>query len=183
MSIAVANQYAKALLEVVVKDGSKTTPAETLTQLKAFCEALDGSAELREVLMTPAVGSQPKRRALDRVASLMGLSPTVVNFLNLVKDRRRVALLPDICVAFRDLMDARLGILRAKVSSARPLSDEQRETLTARLRQAAGNNVDVDYFVDPDLVGGATVAIGSTFYDGSVRGQLEGLRLRLTSEG
>lgn len=183
MSIAVANQYAKALLEVVVKPGSAITPAETLAQLHSFRDALESSSELREVLMTPAVGSRPKRRALDRVAGLIGLNSTVVNFLNLVKDRRRVALLPEICVAFRDLMDARLGIVRAKVSSAHPLSDEQRQKLAESLRKATGKSVDVDYFVDPELVGGATVAIGSTFYDGSVRGQLEGLRLRLTSEG
>lgn len=183
MSIAVANQYAKALLDVVLKDGSETSAAETLSQLKRFCDALDVSGELREALMTPAIGSQPKRRALERVAALMGLSRAVVNFINLVKDRRRVALLPDICVAFRDQMDTRLGVLRARVSSASPLSEQQRQDLVDRLRQATGKSVDVDYSIDPELVGGATVAVGSTFYDGSVRGQLEGLRRRMTSEG
>jgi len=183
MSITVANQYARALLDVVSKEGSGISPADTLVQLQTFCETLDVSAELKEVLMTPAVGAQAKRRALGRVAALMGLSPVVVNFLSLVKDRRRVALLPDICLAFRDQMDARLGIVRARVASARPLSGAQQKDLIERLQRATGKTVDVDCSVDPALVGGATVAIGSTVYDGSVRGQLEGLRRRMTSEG
>lgn len=183
MSIAVANQYAKALLDVVLKDGSGTPALGILAQLESFRDALALSAELREVLMTPAITSQAKRKALDRIAALLGLSPVVVNFLNLVKDRRRIALMADICAAFREQMDARLGILRARVASARDLSADQKQALTDRLRSATGKSVDVDYSVDPKLVGGATVAIGSTIYDGSVRGQLEGLRLRLTSEG
>jgi F-type H+-transporting ATPase subunit delta len=183
MSIAVANQYAKALLDVVLKDGSGTPASGVLAQLESFRDALATSAELREVLMTPAIAPKAKRKALDRIADLLGLSPVVINFLNLVKDRRRVPLMDDICIAFREQMDAHLGILRARVASARELNADQRQALIDRLRSATGKSVDVDYSVDPELVGGAKVTIGSTIYDGSVRGRLEGLRLRLTSEG
>jgi F-type H+-transporting ATPase subunit delta len=79
-------------------------------------------------------------------------------------------------------MDQRLGILRAQVESARVMDAAQQETLAGRLREATGKKVDLDFKVNEDLVGGATVTIGSTVYDGSVRGQLEGLRRRLTSE-
>ncbi len=183
MSIAVANQYAKALLDVVLKEGSKVSASEVQAQLESFRDTLAISPELREVLMTPAIGAGSKRKALEGIAKLLGLSPVVVNFLSLVKDRRRVPLVEDICAMFREQTDLRLGILRARVASARTLDNGQQEALTDHLRSATGKRVDVDYSVNPDLVGGATVTIGSTIFDGSVRGQLEGLRRRLTSEG
>ncbi len=183
MSIAVANQYAKALLDVVLKPGSEVTASEVQAQLESFRDALAVSHELREALMTPAIGAGSKRKALDGIAKLLGLSPIVVNFLSLVKDRRRVPMMEDICAMFREQTDARLGILRARVSSARPLDSGQQEAMMEHLRSATGKRVEVDYSVNPDLVGGATVTIGSTVFDGSVRGQLEGLRRRLTSEG
>jgi F-type H+-transporting ATPase subunit delta len=182
MSIAVANQYAKALLEVVLKPGSTVAPEAVLEQLIRFREALDVSAELREVLMTPAIRAGQKRKALDGIARLLELSPVVVNFLHLVKDRRRVPIMGEICLMFREQMDQKLGILRAQVESARAMDSAQQETLAGRLREATGKKVDLDFKVNDDLVGGATVTIGSTVYDGSVRGQLEGLRRRLTSE-
>ena len=101
----------------------------------------------------------------------------------LVKDRRRIPLTGDICMMFREQMDQRLGILRARVESARLMDASQQETLAGRLREATGKKIDLDFKLNEDLVGGATVTIGSTVYDGSVRGQLEGLRRRLTSEG
>ncbi|HNY40779.1 MAG TPA: ATP synthase F1 subunit delta [Bryobacteraceae bacterium] len=183
MSIAVANQYAKALLEVVLKPGAEVPASEVLRQLETFRDALAASPELREVMMTPAISAEAKQRALLRIASLLGLSPVVVRFLHLVRDRRRIPLTGDICLMFREQMDQRLGILHAHVASARELAPSQREALAERLSTATGKSVDLDYSVDSGLVGGAKVTIGSTVYDGSVRGQLEGLRLRLTSEG
>ncbi|MBE0660591.1 MAG: ATP synthase F1 subunit delta [Bryobacteraceae bacterium] len=182
MSIAVANQYAKALLDVVTKPGSEVEPEAVLEQLNRFREALDVSQELKEVLMTPAIGADQKLKALNGIAKLLGLSPVVVNFLLLVKDRRRIPLTGDICMMFREQMDQRLGILRAQVESARAMDAGAQETLAGRLRDATGKKVDLDFKVNEELVGGATVTIGSTVYDGSVRGQLEGLRRRLTSE-
>ncbi len=183
MSIAVANQYAKALLDVVLKEGSPVTASEVQAQLESFRDALGISPELREVLMTPAIGAGSKRKALGGLAKLLGLSPVVVNFLSLVKDRRRIPLMADICAMFREQTDHRLGVLRAVVASARALDSGQQAALKGQLSSATGKLVEVDYSVNPDLVGGATVTIGSTVFDGSVRGQLEGLRRHLTTEG
>ncbi|MBA3976483.1 MAG: ATP synthase F1 subunit delta [Candidatus Solibacter sp.] len=182
MSIAVANQYARALLDVVLKPGSTVTPETALEQLNRFREALEVSAELKEALMTPAIGAAQKSKALGGIGKLLELSPVVVNFLHLVKDRRRVPIMGEICLMFREQMDQRLGILRARVESARVMDAGAQETLAGRLREATGKKVELDFKVNDDLVGGATVTIGSTVYDGSVRGQLEGLRRRLTSE-
>ena len=183
MSIAVANQYAKALLDVVMKDGSEAKAEAVLAELETFRDALSISPELREVLMSPAADAESKRRALLRVASMIGLSPMVVNFVSLLKTRRRIPLTNDICLMFREQMDSRLGIVRAHLKSARPLDDAQKEALDRKLEAATGKRVDWEYAVDPELVGGATVTIGSTVFDGSVRGQLEDLRARLTKEG
>lgn len=183
MSLAVASQYAKALIDVVAKPGSSVEPSAALAQLESFRDALSASPELREVLMSPAVSPANKTKAIDRLASMMGLSPVVVNFLRVVRDRRRVGLVAEICVAFREQMDERLGIVRARVASARSMGGEQREVIAAKLRAATGKRVEMDFSVDPDLVGGVTVQIGSTVYDGSVQGQLEGLKRRLAAEG
>jgi F-type H+-transporting ATPase subunit delta len=183
MSIAVANQYAKALLGVVLKDGSEAYALGILAELESFRDALAAAPELREVLMSPAVGGDAKRRALIRIGSLIGLSPVVVNFVNLVKDRRRIPLTAEICAMFREQLDERLAIVRARVKSARTLDEAQQSALAGRLRSATGKRVELEYSVDSGLVGGATVTIGSTVFDGSVRGQLEDLRQRLTSEG
>jgi F-type H+-transporting ATPase subunit delta len=183
MSIAVANQYAKALLDVVLKPGSRLAAEEALVQLQRFRDALGISSELRELLMTPAVSHELKLKALTRLASMMDLHPTIVNFLSVVKNHRRVQLMDEICRVYRAQLDDRLGVARALVRSARALGEQEREKLLWQLRLATGKRVECEYTVDSELVGGITVTIGSTIYDGSVRGRLDGLKRRLTSEG
>jgi F-type H+-transporting ATPase subunit delta len=182
MPLAVANQYAKALLEIAAGPASKLEPFSALRQLELFRNALEVSPELREILVTPAVSRETKHRALTRVAALLGLHPTVVNFLSVLKDHRRIGLLGEICQMFRAQLDERLGVVRAQVRSARETSPAQREALEARLRTFTGKQVECEYTVAPEIIGGVTVTIGSTIYDGSVEGRLQGLCRRLSGE-
>jgi F-type H+-transporting ATPase subunit delta len=105
-----------------------------------------------------------------------------VSFLGVLKDHRRIGLLGEICQMFRAQLDERLGVVRAQVRSARETSPAQREALEARLRAFTGKQVECEYTVAPEVIGGVTVTIGSTVYDGSVEGRLAGLLRRLTSE-
>lgn len=181
MSLAVANQYAKALMETVARPGARLSPEAALTQLETFAATLAETPELRGVMLSPAVSRDVKRRALGRVGDLLGLDPLLRNFLNVIATRRRVSLIPLITAGFRAQIDERNGVVRAQVSAARPLNPEQQDELASALGRVTGKQVLCEYTVDPSLVGGLSVKIGSTVYDGSVQGQLEGLRRRLAS--
>ncbi len=116
------------------------------------------------------------------VASILGplgLNKQVLNFLYVVIDHRRVHEFSSIAEAFEALLDERLGYVRAEVSSARDLTDTQRTVLEAEISRVAGKKAKLKFSTDPALVAGVVARIGSTVYDGSVRGQLDRLRTRL----
>jgi len=140
---------------------------------------LSASSDLPAVLLSPAVPPARKRAVVSRLAAQLGVSTLVQNFLFVVIDRRRIAMLKDIRQAFETLLDERVGVVRADVSSARELASAQREKIRQQLARATGKQVRCEFAVDGDLVGGVVVRVGSTIYDGSVRGQLEALRQRL----
>ncbi len=183
MSLAVANQYAKALLEVVDKPGSKVAPESVLEQLETFESALAESREFRVALLSPAVSSVQKSKVLARVGGILGLSPVVGNFLNVVTSHRRIPLLSQIRVQFRAHLDDQLGIVRARIAAARELGAAQRSSLESSLASSVKGSLRCSYSVDGALLGGVTVQIGSKVLDGSVRGQLDSLRRRLVAEG
>jgi len=104
------------------------------------------------------------------------------NYLFVIVDQRRAAMLGEIEQAFSRLLDARQGVTQAKVSSATALTAQEQAELAAALTKLTGQRVQAQYTTDPALIGGAVVRIGSTIYDGSVRTQLERLRARMISE-
>lgn len=182
MPLAVSARYARALADAVTAPGAGVDPAEAVRQLRDFTFLLAISAPLRNVLLSPAVAGQRKRALIGRAGGILGVSRLVRNFLFVVVDRRRVEQLADICEAFEALLDERLGLVRARVSSAVELSEAQRRLLDERLSRLTGKRVRSEFKVEPDLVGGVVARIGSTVYDGSVRGQLDALRRKMTAE-
>lgn len=182
MSLAVANQYAKALLEAITDPNSGSGAEEALAQLDAFQAAMRESQELRTALESPAVAAEQKTKVVQRVGEMAGIHPLVRNFLAVVIHKRRLGLLPEMRERFRVLLDESLGIARAHVLVAQPAPDGVKAAVEAELARVTGKTVRCDYRIDPALLGGMTVNIGSTMYDGSVRGQLAALRRRLTAE-
>jgi F-type H+-transporting ATPase subunit delta len=182
MSLAVANQYAKALLEVLAKPGVIVTPEEALAQLSQFVALQRSSPELRNVLLSPAVSHSTRERAVGRLASAAAIAPVVRNFLFVVFRHRRVGLLAEIVTMLRQLIDEREGVARALVTSARELDPAQRNALESRLAARLAKKIAGEYTIDPELVGGVSVRIGSSVLDGSIRGQLDALRRKLTVE-
>ncbi len=181
-TLAIANQYAKALLESISQPSSGATSEEALTQLEQFDAVLKSSHDLHTILLSPAVAHAQKQKVLGRLAELMGLHGFVRNFLFVVTRHRRLDLLGEIRERYQALLDETLGLLRARVSTAAPLTPEQMSALEAALTRVTGKQMRCGYEVDDTLVGGLAVRVGSTMYDGSVRGQLDSLRRRLTSE-
>jgi F-type H+-transporting ATPase subunit delta len=178
-SVAVVNRYANALVDVVVSGSGGIDPATAVEHLKAFNGAVQSSEDLRTVLASPAVSIARKRLVIRRIADALGLERIIRNFLLVLTDHRRETALPELIDAFEILLDERLGFLRAEVRSASELNPQQREQLSAELEKVAGSEVRVRFAVDPELIGGVTAKLGSKVYDGSVRGQLENLRLHL----
>jgi len=178
---AVANRYANALADVVTARGSVLAPQNAAAELRSFESALE-SRELRNALITPAVPPARKRAVVGRVADILKLSPITRNFLLVMIDRRRIASFTDVANAFEQILDSRLGFARAQVAAASELSEAQRAALVAALEKASGKRLRAQFAVDAALIGGVVARIGSTVYDGSVRGQLQVLKVRLSAE-
>jgi F-type H+-transporting ATPase subunit delta len=179
MISVVTARYARALADVVAAD--KADPALVVAQLREVEAILEGSAELKHALASPAVAPSRKRAVLARLIEPMKCSPQVRNFLFVISDHRRITALKSIIEAFEVLIDERLGFVRADVTSAQPLTGAQQAAMEARLSRLAGKKARLRFTTDPALVGGVMARVGSTVYDGSVRGQLERLRVKLGS--
>jgi F-type H+-transporting ATPase subunit delta len=180
---AIALRYANALAEVVTDPGSKLQPQALISELRAFESALQSSAELRSALETPAVSPGRKKAVVGRIADVLKLSRIPRNFLFVLVDHRRIAALAEIIQLFETVLDERLGFARAEVVSAVALGDAERLALTSTLEKVAGKRIRGHFSTDPELIGGIVARIGSTVYDGSVRGQLQALERRLATEG
>ena len=178
---AVATRYAKALADVTTA-AAGLPPEEALSQLRAFEAALAASHELQNALTTPAVPASRKRAVVARIADILKLSLIARNFLFVLIDHRRIALLGEILHSFELIVDERLGFARAEVSSPRELTESQRGAISGQLERLTGKRIRMRFAVDPALIGGVVARIGSTVYDGSVRGQLQTLGRRLSTE-
>src|SRR5579863_5925020 len=179
MLSVVATRYASALVDVVAAPGSATDPLQVLPQLRSVQDLIGSSVDLRNALLSPAVSPSRKRAVMTKLVTPLGLGKAVLNFLYVVIDHRRVHEFSSIVEAFEALLDQRLGFVRAAVIAAQPLSEAQRARLEAEISRVAGKQAKLDFSTDPALIAGVVARIGSTVYDGSVRGQLDRLRVKL----
>jgi F-type H+-transporting ATPase subunit delta len=179
MASAVSNRYARALVDIVMAPGSPLKPEDAVAQLRAVEETLAASAELRTALLTPAIPTSRKHAVMARVLEIVGGSQVIRNFVYVVIDHRRIGIIGDIRGAFELLLDERMGFVRAEVTSAVRLAQSRSASLESELSRLTGKRMRLRFDVDPELLGGALARIGSTVYDGSVRGELQQLRRRL----
>lgn len=172
-------QYANALADIALEQGAAEP---VLKQLSEFGAAFAASAELRIFLTAPGVSREAKHGVIEKLAGRMGASKIIRNFLFVMVDNQRAALLPDILVAFQEVIRRRQGVAEAEVSSAVNLSDAQKAQLLQTLERLTGKKIQAQYALEPELLGGAVVRIGDTIYDGSLRNRLNEMRARLTAE-
>ncbi|HYU47939.1 MAG TPA: ATP synthase F1 subunit delta [Terriglobales bacterium] len=176
---SVVGAYARALADVVV--GSKLDPARLLQELRATESLLRESDPLRRVLDNPAIPGERKRAVLDAIAQRLGMTRQARNFVAVLTDHRRLPLFSDIVKHVEQELNDRLGLADAEVSSARPLGDPEKRLLEAEIAKLTGKRVRARYEQDTSLLGGAVVRVGSTIYDGSVKGQLARIREQLVN--
>jgi F-type H+-transporting ATPase subunit delta len=180
---AVAKRYASALADVVTDGHAGLRPQDAMAELRSFEALLNSSPELQNALVTPAVPGNRKKAVVGRFADLLKLSKITRNFLFVLVDHRRITSLSEIIQSFELVVDERLGFARADVASARELREPQRTALNAQLERLTGKRIRMRFQVDESLIGGVVARIGSTVYDGSLRGQLASLDNRLRAEG
>ncbi len=171
---AVAGRYARAFSEVIVEQ--KVDPQKAVVELNTVAELVSGSAALRTVFQNPAVERKQKLQLLDAIIKLIGGSKLLRNFVAVLIDQRRIGQIAEIAREFQQELNARLGIAEAKVLSARELAAGEKQLLESRLAAVSGKVIQASYAREASLIGGVLVRMGSTIYDGSVRGQLQRIK-------
>jgi F-type H+-transporting ATPase subunit delta len=171
---SVASTYARAFADIVLS--GRLDPNRATAELRAIAALLKESPELRRVWENPAIPAEQKRRVLDVIAERDGLTKQARNLIAVLIDHRRVHFLGPIIQQVEKELDARLGFAEAEITSARELGEAEKSTLEAQVEKLTGKKVRAHYEHDSSLLGGAVVRVGSTIYDGSVKGQLERIR-------
>jgi F-type H+-transporting ATPase subunit delta len=171
---AFASRYAHAFLDVVTSARLNTAAIDK--QLTDFLASLDGSPELQEFFSNPAIAAKQKVGILDKMNAKLGLQKELRNLLAVLIDNDRIGQVHEVAKAYRAALQEQLGIVQAEIVTARELGDQERATLAAAVGRMAGSRIEATYKLDDSILGGTIVRIGSTVYDGSVRGRLERLK-------
>ena len=172
----VGRRYAQALFELADAQGRLAQVEGDLTGLEA---ARRESGDFARLLSSPAFSHEAKAKGLDAIAAASGLDPLTRKFLGVIAANGRASALPDMARAFAMLAARRRGAVAAEVTTAAPLSEEQQRGLSAALRQSLGKDPEMTIRVDPGLLGGIKVRVGSRLYDASLKGRLDQLKTAL----
>jgi len=172
-------RYAQAFLDVVTD--AKLDAVAIDGQLTDFLAAWNGSKELREFFLNPAVPSIQKVGFLDTLNKKLKLRKELRNLLAVLIHNERIGQVDEVAAAYRKLLQDQLGIRQAEIVTAREISAQERDALMAEVGKLAGARIDASFRLDAAILGGTVVRIGSTVYDGSVRGRLDRLKEALTA--
>lgn len=173
LTSGVAGRYATALFEIA-KDAGTLDKVET--DLSALQAALAESVDLRAAIASPVFSRADLGAAVQAIAARMALGPEVTNTLRLMAHNRRLFVAPDLIAQVKALIADYRGEVTASVTSATPLSEAQLASLAQTLKTGAGKDVRLDVTIDPALIGGLVVRIGSRMIDTSIRSKLANLQ-------
>jgi F-type H+-transporting ATPase subunit delta len=176
---SVTSTYARAFADVVFD--AHLDPQATLREVRSLADLTAGNDQLRAVWETPAIPAEQKRGLLDAIAARQKVSRLVRNFMAVLIDHRRVNFLGPIVQQLEEEINRRLGFTEAEITSARELGAGERRALEAQVEKLTGKKVIARYSQDKAILGGAIVRVGSTIYDGSVKGKLERIREAISS--
>ena len=172
ITASLQGRYASALFDLASEQGFVTAVESDLEKLG---EALKGSADLAALIRNPKITRDDTAKAMDAVGGVLGLSPLTRNFIGVLAANRRLAALPEIVRSFAAIAAAQRGEVNAEVTSAHPLDDKQIAQLAAKLKAREGKEVKIKASVDPEILGGLVVRIGSRQIDSSIRTRLNSL--------
>ena len=172
ITASLQGRYASALFDLANESGAV---AAVESDLEKLGQAILASGDLAALIRNPQLGRDAAAKAVDAVASLLGLSDLTRKFLGVLSANRRLAALPDVIRAFGSIAAAARGEVTAEVTSAHPLTPAQLKSLADKLKEREGKDVKIKASVDPEVLGGLVVRIGSTQIDSSIRTRLNTL--------
>lgn len=175
-----AGRYASALFDLA-KEASQVKEVEA--ELTKFQALLDESEDLRRMVRSPVIGADEQARALDAIIAKAGITGLAANFLKLLASNRRLFAIGDMIKGFASLAAKDRGEVMAEVASAVALTDAQVEALKASLKASIGKDVTLATRVDPSLLGGLVVKVGSRMIDSSLKTKLQNLKVSLNGLG
>lgn len=176
----IAGRYASALFELASE--AKNVDS-TLAELQSFDGMIASSTDLERLIRSPVFGAEDQVRALSAVLAKAGIGGLTANFLKLLASKRRLFVVRDAIRAFGQMADEKKGVVRAQVTVAEPLSDKNRKALVDALKSSMGNTVDITEKVDPAIIGGIIVQLGSRMVDSSVRTKLNSIKTAMKEVG
>jgi F-type H+-transporting ATPase subunit delta len=168
--LTIARRYAGALADVIIERGETS---EVLSELQYWQAMIEQNSDLREVFSNPTVAYEEKRKVLNELIGLTRVRQTTANFLQVLLKNQRISELAEINRRLAQELDERAGVVAARVTTARPISDDIKQTIHRRLTDMSEKKVRVDFETNTDIIGGLVTRIGSTVYDGSIKTQLE----------
>ena len=173
---ASAGRYARALLDVVIKEGN---PEQVDQELATLARLFAGNTELQKALANPAVPVAAKRKVIESVVARTTPTPALGKLLLMLADRDRLGLVPELAEVYRERLMEHRQVINAELTTAVPLTTERVAQFEKRIAAATGRRVTMTASVDPALIGGAVARVGSIVYDGSIATQLSKMRERL----
>ncbi len=176
---AFVSRYASAFADVVT---AAKLPADAIDrQFADFLATWDGSPELRTFFVNPAIPAAQKIAILDKLNVKLGLQKELRNLLAVLISNDRIAHVSEVAADWRRILQEQSGIRPAEIVTVRHLSNDESDALVAEVAKLADAKIHASFKVDKSILGGAVVRIGSTVYDGSVRGRLDRLKEALTA--
>jgi F-type H+-transporting ATPase subunit delta len=172
----VARRYANALADIVLKSGETET---IQSELKSWEDLINSNNDLQTAFGNPSIAHLSKEKVLEGLLAKTKPSKTTANFLRVLLQNSRLTELGHINEKFASVLDERSGVVSAEVTSSRPLSETEKAEFQASLAKLTGKQVNLNFDIDENIIGGVVTRIGSTVYDGSVKTQLENLKQEL----
>jgi len=176
----VARRYAGSLFELALEENAVAGVEKDLGRFEAL---LNGSDDLKRLVSSPVFSTEEQVEAISAIADKAGIKGLVGNFLRVVAGNRRLFVLPGMIQAFREIAAAHRGEVSADVTAAHELTAAQQNELKATLKGVAGKDVTINVTVDPSILGGLIVKMGSRQIDTSLRTKLSSLKLALKEVG
>ncbi|MEX2297054.1 MAG: F0F1 ATP synthase subunit delta [Dongiaceae bacterium] len=175
-----ATRYAAALFDLADEKKALDAVADDLKSIRTM---IGSSEDLRRVLRSPVIGRTEQGRAMAAILDAAGTGDLVRRFVGLVAEKRRLFALPRMIDAYLAELARRRGETTAEVVSATPLDEESQKRLVEALRRVAGQRVSIDLKVDPDLIAGLVVKVGSRMVDSSLRTKLNRMQIAMKGNG
>lgn len=172
----VARRYAVALADVVTKSGETQIVTD---EMKSWEELMTSNADLRTAFRNPAISQADKEKVLNNLIERAKPGKTTANFLRVLLRNGRLNEIGEINQKFASVLEERGGVVSANITSARELSDAQKNDVLLNLELLTGKRMNLEFDIDDSLIGGIVTRIGSTVYDGSVKTQLQELKQQL----